>query len=299
MSEEVSEDICNRFPFQLCGYDEDGSYISVVPVGKYDYRKVVENGEKKEFLRYVMKTSELAYELFKHKTTKDNFVTQAIVVMDYEGFSFRQMTSPETMQYMKELMAIMVNNYPEILKAAVIINAPKIFELIYNLMKPMLTKATLAKVQIYGSDSNAWKEALWKIIPADQLPSQYGGANTTCNDYRFHMGLDVDPIVVTLPMKDMQTELVAAGQRFMVDIFISNAGTTLSWNFKTEHYDIGFYVYLDDNIKEIVSCPRCDAHIHVQKGTLVTKEAGKYTLCFDNTYSKFRSKTLNYVTQMG
>jgi len=48
-------------------------------------------------------------------------------------------------------------------------------------MKPLLNKATVDKVMIFGSDpieTEKWKAALLDEIEADQLPVIYGGAMT-------------------------------------------------------------------------------------------------------------------------
>ena len=147
------------------------------------------------------------------------------------------------------------------------------------------------------------------------------------------MGLDLTPKLVTLEEKDMKTETLGAGQQFTVDLQAPTAGTVLNWNFKTDDYDVGFCVYFGSVSpeNEIVSCPGCDSHINVQKGSLPCDKPGKCeiiffcsqtdwrnpsdissyfivlstvivfvadVLCFDNSYSKFRSKTLYYVTQI-
>jgi hypothetical protein len=48
-------------------------------------------------------------------------------------------------------------------------------------MKPLLNKATVDKVLIFGSDpieTEKWKAALLEEIEADQLPVIYGGTMT-------------------------------------------------------------------------------------------------------------------------
>ena len=50
----------------------------------------------------------------------------------------------------------------------------------FNIVKHLMTKAMLEKVQIYGTNADEWREAVRKLAPADHIPSQYGGANTTC-----------------------------------------------------------------------------------------------------------------------
>lgn len=60
-------------------------------------------------------------------------------------------------------------NYPERLKTAFLINAPKVFSILFALIKPLLTARTLSKVQIYASNAAKWKLALLNNIPADQV----------------------------------------------------------------------------------------------------------------------------------
>ena len=53
--------------------------------------------------------------------------------------------------------------------------APKLFTMIYNLMKPFLHQVTIDKIGVYGFDKAEWKAALLEEIDADQLPAYYGG----------------------------------------------------------------------------------------------------------------------------
>lgn len=48
----------------------------------------------------------------------------------------------------------------------------------FNLVKPFLSAATLAKLRIFSHDAKAWKDALLEEIDADQLPAHYGGTMT-------------------------------------------------------------------------------------------------------------------------
>ena len=59
--------------------------------------------------------------------------------------------------------------------------APKLFTVIWNLLKPILHKVTVDKVMIFGSDpieTEKWKAALLEEIEADNLPAIYGGKMT-------------------------------------------------------------------------------------------------------------------------
>lgn len=60
------------------------------------------------------------------------------------------------------------------------LTAPAIFEMVYNLLKPFVTARTLAKLKIFGTNTEQWRAALLGNIDPSELPSQYGGANTAC-----------------------------------------------------------------------------------------------------------------------
>ena len=89
------------------------------------------------------------------------------------------------------------------------------------------------------------------------------------------MGLDLTPKLVILDEEDMKKVVLGSGQKLTLDLHIPAAGSVLNWNFKTDDYDVGFYVYFESPKNEIVSCPRCDSHINVQKGSLSCEKAGK------------------------
>jgi len=53
-----------------------------------------------------------------------------------------------------------------------IINAPSTFTIIWNAIKPWLSKETLAKVDVLGSD---YKDVLLKLVDEENLPRILGG----------------------------------------------------------------------------------------------------------------------------
>lgn len=52
--------------------------------------------------------------------------------------------------------------------------APKVFNLIFNVIKPLLNSTTLGKVSI-SSNEKDWKPALFNLIDEDQLCTRLGG----------------------------------------------------------------------------------------------------------------------------
>jgi hypothetical protein len=68
--------------------------------------------------------------------------------------------------------------YPEILYRVYIINAPKIFSILYSVLLPFIDERTKKKIQIFGHDSNQWKTAILEDVAPEELPAMYGGTKT-------------------------------------------------------------------------------------------------------------------------
>jgi hypothetical protein len=77
-----------------------------------------------------------------------------------------------------QLVQLYEGNYPELLRRVYVINAPKIFSVLFSMLKPFMHEKTKNKVQIYSHDSSIWKAALLAEIDPDQLPVCYGGTMT-------------------------------------------------------------------------------------------------------------------------
>jgi len=53
--------------------------------------------------------------------------------------------------------------------------APWYFNILFQIVKRVLSGNTLKKVQIFGHDHNEWEPVLRKMIDKEELPKQFGG----------------------------------------------------------------------------------------------------------------------------
>ena len=67
-----------------------------------------------------------------------------------------------------------------ILRFQFISEAPKLFQLAWTVVEPLLTGRVMSKVAIYGTNKESWKPLLLEHIDPDNLPSACGGAMTSC-----------------------------------------------------------------------------------------------------------------------
>jgi len=91
-------------------------------------------------------------------------------------------------------------------------------------------------------------------------------------------------ICVTLP----------AGQKLTFEYEILEAGSTLKWNLKSDGYDVGLSIICEDSGEEVVPYKRVDSHLAKVEGSLLCSKPGRYSVSFDNSYSRFRSKGIRY-----
>jgi hypothetical protein len=73
------------------------------------------------------------------------------------------------------------SNYPETLAHVSVINAPKIFSVLFNMLKPFTSKATLAKISIF--DHNNWQNEIGKQFPLELIPPKWGGTRAGRDEF--------------------------------------------------------------------------------------------------------------------
>ena len=74
--------------------------------------------------------------------------------------------------YVMAASSIGQDRYPECMGKFYIINAPWAFSAVWSAVKPWLDEATVAKIDILGSN---YKDKLLAQIPAENLPKDFGG----------------------------------------------------------------------------------------------------------------------------
>lgn len=97
-------------------------------------------------------------------------VETSCTVMDLKGISISSAYS--VLSYVREASYISQNYYPERMGKFYLINAPFGFSTAFRLFKPFLDPVTVSKIFILGS---SYQSELLKQIPAENLPSKFGG----------------------------------------------------------------------------------------------------------------------------
>jgi hypothetical protein len=164
------------FPVSVCGSDSFGHPIVIIPAGIYNFRRAAESGLADEVSEYFYSTFDKLLEMVNEKSKGNpGELIKAVGIVDFSGFGWSQCTSAGALNLIISLVKNFESNYPEVVEAAWVVNAPAIFSIIYKILSPVFAPRTLAKFKFYGSNPQEWQAELRKTISEDQLPLKYGG----------------------------------------------------------------------------------------------------------------------------
>ncbi|XP_036132266.1 SEC14-like protein 4 [Molossus molossus] len=296
----------------ICGYDYEGCPVWFEIIGNLDPKGLLLSTSKQEMIRKRIKMHELLLQECELQSQKlGRKIETMLMVFDMEGLSLKHLWKP-AVEVAQQFFAIMEANYPETLKNLIIIRAPKLFPVAFNLVKPFMSEETRKKIVILGAN---WKQEMLKFISPDQLPMEFGGTmtdpdgNPKCLS-KINYGGKVPKSYYLHNQVKVQyehTATVGRSSSLQVEFEILFPGCVLRWQFASDGADIGFGVFLKTKkgerqrigeMTEVLPRERYNAHLVPEDGSLTCLEAGIYVLCFDNTYSLMHTKKVSYTVEV-
>lgn len=290
-------------PSGTCGEDKNGSPIIVIPFAGFDIAGLLHAVSKQDLIRVTIQIIEKNL-----KRAKETGANNLIVIFDMEDFNIRQYAWRPAGELIIALIQMYEANYPEILRACYIINAPSVFAIAFNIVKRFMDEYTLSKIQIFKKDPKKWKAALLENISEDNLPVYLGGTLTDPDGNpryttKIKQGGKVPKEMYSKELqdsntyKDFTTTVVRKGDKHSLDFMVTEDNCFLRWQFKTEGHDIRFGITLKDlegNTSSVVRHSRVSSHQIDEVGVLACQSPATYTVTFDNSYSLLRSKKIQH-----
>ena len=185
LRESIPSKYNNFFPCAYLGMDPvTGCPVFLFLIGRIDLRKIIEDDGIEMAVRYNILYMEAVQKILKECSKKfGRPVTSYIELVDLEGYTLRQIKTKQSRNGTTQVQQMFDDNYPEVIKSVVVINAPKVFSFLFKLIKPMVSKATLDKVEILGPNVEEWKAAVAKKFPMELLPPHWGGSRVGNDEY--------------------------------------------------------------------------------------------------------------------
>lgn len=207
-----------------------------------------------------------------------------INVQDCDGLGMKHAYGPG-IDFLKTLTKIDEANYPEMVHQIFFINTPSVFNVLYKIVQPFIPQTTVEKVRLS-------KDELVALLPPNFLPPQLGGcAVVAINNGGLIEDKDVFPAGkrITVP----------AGSIHQESYVVNMPGATLHVHFSSESNDIGFSLLFkehegDKDARMLLPTQRYDCDKVASHIEFPTQEPGIYIASWDNSYSKWTSKSLFY-----
>ncbi|KDR20081.1 SEC14-like protein 2 isoform X2 [Zootermopsis nevadensis] len=312
---EPPEVIQKYYPSGISGYDKDGAPVIIVPFAGLDMWGMMHCISKADFIKMTIKTLELYLSRAREQAQKfGQEASKVVVIMDMENFNLRQYAWRPAGEAVMALLQMYEANYPEILKACYIINAPKVFAIAFSVVKNFLNEYTLQKIQIIASDPRKWQPLLLKLIESDQLPAHFGGTQTDPDGNpryttEIHQGGKIPKSYyakktdkTSPPANDtFTTVVIKKGEKLSLPFIAPVEQSILKWEFRSEDHDIKFGIMCKDvNGIESTAVPlhKVNSHQSDEIGFITCPAPATYTVIFDNTNSYIRNKKLHYAITM-
>jgi len=152
--------------------DKQGRPLNIQTFGNVDLNKLYNHCTPERHWQTVIVNAEsLLREVLPAACRKEGKeVEGALFIIDLQGFGLGKFWHMKSL--IRNSFQISQDYYPESLGKVAVINAPSTFTVIWNAVKPWLSKETAAKVDILGSD---YEDVLLDLVDPENLPSSLGG----------------------------------------------------------------------------------------------------------------------------
>jgi hypothetical protein len=144
--------------------------------GKYNIREQLEKGPEfaNNLTEYLFQGIHRAMKSMIAKDTPEKEVRNVILIGDCEGLDLTQSTHIATVSYLLTLLRRYNDFISQILERGIFFNMNYVATVLFDSFRPILG-GVFSKFELYSANEAKWKDAMMKALPADAIPTWYGG----------------------------------------------------------------------------------------------------------------------------
>ena len=299
---QIPEVVERYLPHGTYGEDREGHPVQYNRFGRTDMQGMSHSISKIELVRNMHKNNSILENKFVEQSKKWNKkIDKMILIIDLEGINLSHLY-PRPLSYSKQIIRAASDNYAGSMEFIFVITNSPLFRFIWEIACHILDDETKQKVHIIRPTECG--EKLGHYIAPDQLLRCYGGTVPQCSD-TIGMGGTIPETYYLKNVLEHErgTELnlvpIRARSFAQIPIIVEESRSILCWIFKTQNYDINFGIYFkpteESKLNCVLSLHRCDSNLVPDKGDIMCLTPGTYVLYWDNTYSWFHNKQVQYV----
>ncbi|KHJ44268.1 CRAL/TRIO domain protein [Trichuris suis] len=231
------------------GFDKEGRPVVYFPFGNIDPKGMLYSFKGSDILKAMLVYQEKSRRLCKQvREERGCSVYQSIYVIDMQGIGQKHLWKPG-LEVFSQIASSLEQHAPESLYRLYIINAPTIFNVFYQIVRPVLDENTKKKIRVFGSD---YKGALLEDIAPEQLPAFYGGlcfgsnGDNKCSHAISYGGPVPKELYFNDTVKPSKLTAVTVNRQSetLIPIEVDTDLATISWFVKSlSQNDVGFGIY--------------------------------------------------------
>lgn len=176
-------DTVNKYYYSgFCHHDYEGHPVIVEEVAKSKPEMILGHIPEKMVLEYILQKNEriLHTVLPAMSRIKGKRVDQIVMIADLKDAGMSILFQSKVQAYLKLMLTVGQNCYPEILAKSYVVNAPFLFKGLWSIIKGMMDQKTVAKFCI---ESGNGLKTLSQVMDVNFLPVSMGGKYAGKMDY--------------------------------------------------------------------------------------------------------------------
>lgn len=160
----------------------------------------------------------------------------------------------------------------------------------------------MAKLDICTEPAYDLLPRIHDLFPEDELPPCLGGSafhieEKMLSKYQAYGATRSKILAQNRAVLEAETAVVAAGDQLFLEVYVKVAGSKLRYSVSVDKHDVDFRVFR--GVDDVVPKKRVEAKVvESESGEIVCDKPGNFIVNFDNSYSKYRSKQVNFKIQV-
>jgi len=174
LDEDFSE-LDRDYPFQIEYEDKEGKPIVTANFGDWNVRTIALAGKIQTLNRHIDRGFEMATAKVRKLQAEGKVVTQWDFIINMENYNLVQQGCLQCLPMYLHLVNTYENHFPGHADKIMLINTPAIFELVLNVIRPIMSPLTRQTLKVYNTNKEQWQNDLFEIVERKELPPEYGG----------------------------------------------------------------------------------------------------------------------------
>jgi len=178
IDKEDWSDMEEDYPWYLDGYDNEGKPILTANYDEWDIRKGVVAGKIQRLMRWMTYAQESGVRKVRELQAQGKNVTQWDFIINMNNFNLIQHGCVQCLPLYTNFVSNYEQRYPGSCDKILLLNTPSVFEIVLNLIRPIMSAQTREALKVYNNNREEWDHILFSDIRRDQLVKEYGGTKT-------------------------------------------------------------------------------------------------------------------------